>query len=366
LGDLRELFKKDDNVSSIPGLKQRVNGVACWIVTMVDRELENIPDKQHPSVLTRIRACQLNRPLLLKFEKLLESDEFLETLLCSSTDTTTSNKNLPIYLNWSVAGGKQGFKLTGFGKICCSHGIPTKTSDELYKWLGTGVGTGKIMEINEACFFYLLLGTSDGSLVRLLKTEPSTVNKDFILKEYKCDLSELPPRSGRDATITCLALKDWITGLPTIEIEKKYGLCCGSLYEVARQVSRLIRACHDIAGKVQRIFESKIQITVNLTDSTSKYQIPDDLDGLAEMVLYGLPLEALPIAYLRVEGLTRGWIMNLMHALDEQGVGEGLPTIERLQLLSDEQLKSILPTRGMVKRQKRYITSHQYRSITVM
>ena len=68
------------------------------------------------------------------------------------------------------------------------------------------------------------------------------------------------------------------------------------------------------------------------------------------MVLYGLPLEALPIAYLRVEGLTRGWTMNLMHALDEQGVGDGLPTIERLHLLSDEQLKGILPTRGLIKR----------------
>jgi len=44
---------------------------------------------------------------------------------------------------------------------------------------------------------------------------------------------------------------------------------------------------------------------------------------LAEMVLYGLPLETLPIAYLRVEGLTRGWTMNLMHALDEQGLVRG-------------------------------------------
>jgi len=358
LGDLRELFKKDDNVSSIPGLKQRMNRVAGWIVTTVDRELENIPDKKHLSVLTRIRACHLNRPLLLKFEKLLESDEFLETLLCSSADNTTSNKNLPRYLKWLVCGSKQGFELTGFGKICCSHGISTKTCDELYKWLGTGVGNGKILEINEACFFYLLLCTSDGSLVRLLKTEPSTVNKDFILKEYKSDLSELPPRRRSDATITCLALKDWITGLPTIEIEKKYGLCCGSLYEVARQVSRLIRSCRDIGGKVQGVFESKIQITVNLTDSTGKYQIPDDLDGLAEMVLYGLPLEALPIAYLRVEGITRGWTMNLMHALDEQGVGEGLPTIERLQLLSDEQLRGILPTRGLVKRLREGLGKH--------
>ena len=42
--------------------------------------------------------------------------------------------------------------------------------------------------------------------------------------------------------------------------------------------------------------------------------------------------------------------MNLLHALDEQGIGEGLRTIERLQLLSEEQLKNILPTRGLIKR----------------
>jgi replicative superfamily II helicase len=365
LRELRELFKKNDNVSSVPGLNQRMDRVDWWMDAMVDRELENTPDKKYLGWLTRVGACRLNRPLLLKFESLLESDAFLETLMCSSADNTTSNKNLPRYLNWVKTGEKQGFELTNFGKICCSHGISTKTCDELYKWLGTGVGNEKILEINEVCYFRLLLGTSDGSLVRLLKTELSTVNRDCILKEYNSGLPEPSPSRGRDAVITCLAMKDWITGLPTIEIEKKYSICCGSLYEIARQVSRLIRACRDIARKVQGVFESKIQITINVRDSVNKHQIPDDLGDLAEMVLYGLPLEALPIAYLRVEGLTRGWTMNLLHVLDKQGIGEGLPTIERLQLLSDERLKGVLPTRGLTKRQKRYITSNQYRSINM-
>jgi len=47
-----------------------------------------------------------------------------------------------------------------------------------------------------------------------------------------------------------------------------------------------------------------------------------------------------------------------MHALDEQGVGEGLPTIERLHLLSDEQLKGILPTRGLIKRFREALGKH--------
>ena len=135
-----------------------------------------------------------------------------------------------------------------------------------------------MLEISEIGFFLLLLGTADGSLVRLLKTDLSMTSKDYILRAYKSDLFDLPSRGGKDTVIACLALKDWITGLPTIQIEKKYGLCCGSLHEVARQVSRLIRACRDIAGKVQGVFESKIQITVNVRDSAGKYQIPDGLD----------------------------------------------------------------------------------------
>jgi hypothetical protein len=350
MGELKELLKNDDNVSSIPDLNKTVDRLTPWIANLVKQGLENAQHGEELRWLTRLRTCRLNYSLLLKFESLLESDEFVESLLCTSVDTTPSNINLPRYLNCVKTGEKQGFELTAFGKICSSHGISVKTCDELYKWLIKGVNNGKIREISDDSFFHLLLCTSDGSLVRLLRTELSTVSRDFILKEHMSDLSEPTPGGGRDGAITCLALKDWITGLPTIEIEKKYGLCCGSLYEIAKQVSRLIRACRDIARKVQRVCESEIQITVNLTDSTGKYRIPYDLDVLAEMVLYGLPPEALPIAYLRVEGLTRGWTMNLMHALDAQGIGEGLPTIERLHLLSDEQLKSILPTRGEVKR----------------
>jgi len=358
LGDLRELFKKDASVSMFPGLNQKINSIACRIDDIVNDGFEITLDKKHSNWLTHAKACRLNRALLLKLESLLESDELLETLLCSSTTNITNNKNLPRYLNWVKTGDKQGFELTNFGKICCSYGISTQTCDELYKWLSGGVENGKMLEISEACFFLLPLGTADGSLVRLLRTDLSTNDKDKFLKEYKSDLPKLPPRGGRDAVITCLALKDRITGLPTIQIEKKYGLCCGSLHEIARQVSRLIRACHDITGKVQGILELKIQITVILTGSIGKYQIPDDLGDLAEMVLHGLPFEALPIAYLRVEGLSRGWTMNLLHALDEQGIGEGLPTIERLQLLSDEQLKGVLPTRGLTKRLREALGKH--------
>ena len=356
--ELRKLLKRDDSVSPVLGLNQRMDRMACRIETLVDHEIDNTPVQKQMSWLTRVKAFRLHRTLLLKFESLLESDEFLEALMSCSVDNITNNINLPRYLNWVKTGENQGFELTNFGKICCSHGISTKTCDELYKWLVTGVGNEKIMQINEVCFFRLLLCTFDGSLVRLLKTDFSAVNRDCILKEYHIDLPELPSSGGRDAAITCLALKDWITGLPTIEIENKYGLCCGSLYEIARQVSRLMRACRDIGRKCQEVFKSEIQITINLADSIGKYRIPDDLDGLSEMVLYGLPLEALPIAYLRIEGLTRGWIMNLMHALDEQVVGEGLPTIERLYLLSDEQLKGILPTRGLIKRFREALGKH--------
>jgi len=358
LGELGELLKQDDNLGSILGLKQKVDRLIWWIADLVEHELGNIHSRKDLSWLNRIRVCQLNRQLLVELEKLLENDEFLGKLLHSSEGNIAISNNLPTYLNWVETGGKQGFELTNFGKICCSHGISTKTCDQLYKWLGTGVGNGKILEINEEDFFRLLLCTFDGVLVRPLKKELPWVKTDLILGKHEGDRSQLFLYGGKDVTITCLALKDWIEGMPTIEIEMKYRLWCGSLYEVSRQVSRLIRACRDIARNTCKVFESEIQIMVNLRKSARKHQIPDDLGELAEMVLYGLPLEALPIAHLRVEGLTRSWIMNLVHFLNEQDIGEGLSAIEKLQLLTDEQLKGILPTRGLLKRLKEALGKH--------
>jgi replicative superfamily II helicase len=352
LGEFGELLKQDDVLGSIPWLKQRIEKLTWQITYLVEHELENIHGRKDLNWLNLIRVCQLNRQLLVELESLLETDEFLGKLLHSSEGNFAISKNLPRYLNCIEAGGKQGFELTNFGKICCSYGISTKTCDQLYKWLGTGMGNGKVLEIYEEDFFRLLLCTFDGALVRLMKMELPWVKTDLVLGKHEGDRSQLFLYRRKDLTITCLALKDWIEGMPTIEIEEKYGLWCGSLYEVSRQVSRLIRACREIARNARKVFESDIQITVNLRKSASSHQIPYDLGELADMVLYGLPLEALPIAYLRVEGLTRSWIMNLVHFLNKQGIGEGLTTIERLQLLSDEQLKGILPTRGLQKRLK--------------
>ena len=76
------------------------------------------------------------------------------------------------------------------------------------------------------------------------------------------------------------------------------------------------------------------------------------------MVLYGVPSEALPVAHLRVEGLTRGWIMCLLRGLHGLGIGDGLPIIERLQLLTDGQLKGLLPTRGLIRRLKEALNEY--------
>lgn len=358
LGELGELLKLDDNLGSIPGLKQTRDRLAWRIANLVEHELETILDIKELGWLNRVRACRLDRQLLVELEGILESEEFIGTLLKPSVDNTTSTKILPRYLNWVKAGGKQGFELTNFGRICCSHGISTATCDELYKWLGTEVERGKIREINVDDLFRLLFRTFDGTLVRLLKTELPPVNAGFVLGESAGDKSQLFPHEGRDITITCLALVDWIKGVPTIEIEKKYSLWCGSLYEVARQVSRLIRACRDIARKALGLFDTEIQTTLTLGKAVNKFRIPDDLGDIAEMVLYGLPIEALPIAYLRVEGLSRSWIMNLLHGLSELGIGEGLTTSERLQLLTDEQLKEMLPTRGLIRRLKEALGKH--------
>ncbi len=139
--------------------------------------------------------------------------------------------------------------VTAFGKICCSYGISTTTCDELHRWIKSGAVSEQVREIDVPEFFHLLLRTFDGDLVNPLKTELPSGKVDLLLSEYARAGSPLFTHEGRDVAVTCLAMTDWIKGMPTIEIERKYSLCRGSLYEVARQLSRLTRACRDIARK---------------------------------------------------------------------------------------------------------------------
>lgn len=56
--------------------------------------------------------------------------------------------------------------------------------------------------------------------------------------------------------------------------------------------------------------------------------------------------------------MTRGWIMSLLRGLNELGIGEGLSIIERLQVLTDEQLKGMLPTRGLIRRLREALSEY--------
>jgi len=350
LRELGELLEQDDSLDSIPRLRRIRDRLNSWIANLVEYELENTRDAAGSAWLYRVRGYRLDRQLLVRLQRMLESDEIVEALLRPAADEVKFDETVPRYLSWVEAGEKRGFELTAFGKICCSYGISITTCDELYKWIKGGAASGLRREIDVVDFFRLLLCTPDGALVSLLKTGLSPVSGILLSGEVVRGRAPLSPHDSKGNAITCQAMKDWIKGMPTIEIESKYSLRCGSLYEVSRQLSRLTRACRDIARKTLGGPGAEIQTNVNFKKADDIVRIPDDLGDLAEMLLYGLPSETVPIAHLRVEGLTRSWIVNLLRGLNELDIGEGLSVIERLQLLTEDQLKGMLPTRGLVRR----------------
>jgi superfamily II DNA/RNA helicase len=357
LGELGELLEKDGRLGSLPGLKRTKDTLDAYLTSLVEHELENMCDVAS-TWLNRVKACQLARQPFVDLRGAMETDESMQALLRYLTGEASANEASPTYLRWVEAGGKQGFELTTLGKICCSYGISTATCDELYTWTKSGARGKPVREAHVLELFRVLLHTFDGRLINPLKTELASSTVELL--SGKQGALGSPPfiNERKDIIVTCLAMADWIKGMPTIDIERKYNLRCGSLYEVARQLSRLTRALRDIAKKALGGQVAETQAAMETTRANGTLRIPHDLADLAEMVLYGLPSEALPVARLRVEGLTRGWIMRLLHGLHEQGISDDLPVIERLQVLTDEQLKGMLPTRGLIRRVREALSEY--------
>src|SRR6185436_3878487 len=80
-----------------------------------------------------------------------------------------------------------------------------------------------------------------------------------------------------------------------------------------------------------------------------------DLEALTEEILHGVPEEAAPLARLSIEGLSRGWILQLHDALAAAGVFADLPFLERVRLWAyaePERFAAALPTHGLAERLK--------------
>ena len=354
LGDLGSLSETDRRLRCVPGLKQIDDPIDDLIEGLIDHEFRNIRDKKGFVRLKAMKRCQLDREQLLKFKAMLEKEEVVQLFLQPSADGQAGDGNRPGYLRWVKADGKEGIGLTPFGNICCGHGVSTRTCDELYTW----IATESKRELSLFDLFHRLLRTFDGRRIRLLRTHLPSAHIRTLLQEYAGQKSlSLPQVEDRQAAVTLLALREWITGVPTVDIEKRNGVHAGSLYEVSRQVSRLIRALADISKEMLAQSE-RGESEGRWWIENGAVRIPQDLEDLAEMVLYGLPSEAIPIARLHVDGLTRGWIMNLLCGVKEARISEDLPIVERLQLMGEEQLKEVLPTRGLVRRVMETVGEH--------
>jgi hypothetical protein len=357
LEEIGELLEKDERLSSVSGLKRTKDRLDNYLPSLVEHALEDT----RPTAfgwLNHVRLCQLDRQPLTTLQGILGADQNVQALLCHMANEAVANETRPTYLHWVDTGDKQGLELTAFGRICSLYGISTTTCDELHRWVKSGAASGLIRETDALELFRVLLRTFDGGLVNPVKTELPRSKVDLLLSEHAGIAPSVFVHERKDFAVTCLAMVDWIKGMPTIDIENKYGLCCGSLYEVARQLSRLTRVCRDIARKALVAPAAETQTSIEPTTPESTIRIPHDLEDLADRVLYGLPSEALPVAHLHVDGLTRGWIMSLLRGLRELGIADDLPVMERLQMLTGKQLKGLLPTRGLIRRLSKVLEEH--------
>ncbi|MFC1893635.1 DEAD/DEAH box helicase [Chloroflexota bacterium] len=351
LYDLSKLLETDVRLSSIPHLRPAINTLRNRISDLVQHEFQNMRQNKGLAKLRGITHCGLALEQAIELGALLDREDVLKLFFQRLSHSVGDNVKKPSYLRWVEEGEEMGFQLTSFGKFCCSHGISNRTCDELYSWIHTTAQGECRREFKVVDILDLLLKTLDGQKISLLRTNlaPAVVAELFQAHAgQKC--TKLEQSTRKNTTVTLLAIADWLTGKPAIEIENYYGLYAGSLHEVSKQVSRLVRAFSDIAQEVLKTPACDSETEATLNTKSGIVKIPEDLEILAETILHGLPIEALPIAHLGVEGLSRGWVMKLLHGLQTGERSQGLPIVERLQHLGEDRLKEMLPTRGLITR----------------
>ncbi len=137
-------------------------------------------------------------------------------------------------------------------------------------------------------------------------------------------------------------LSDWIEGVEHQKLEKKYRATAGLISDIAERFSWVLYS----AGEVAQIMGHK--------------DIGLDLHKFSERVKYGLPTEGINLASLKVFGLGRIRIMELIRDgfHDEKDVysagADGLPNSipERVRLALFQKCEDIIKNRNLTKRNK--------------
>lgn len=227
------------------------------------------------------------------------------------------------------------FSISGVGEIVAIKGIQPLTALRFKKWAAETMEKGQQPDILEVLL--LVSFTPDASEFPLFLSYRERTTSLYV-QELKRRLADkgikgesierlVSPPSGLSVADTLsikktLLLADWLEPANlTPEIEKRYQIFAGSIMHLGMHYNWLVQALGQVA------------MVCSAPEGVIKF-----LNILAERLIYGIDERGLALARLRVSGLTRTYIYNLLR--------EGFDTPEAIAEVKEAKiLGRILPER---------------------
>lgn len=225
--------------------------------------------------------------------------------------------------------------ISGVGEVIAINGIQPLTALRFKKWIEEVIEQNALPDVLE---ILLIASFTPDALEFPVSLSYAERNSTRYVEELKRRLLDrgvasnassflIQPASGlsRDditALKKTLILTDWLSPAnATTDIERRYQVLAGTIQHLGLHYSWLIQALAQVA------------VASAAGESLIRY-----LNNLAERLIYGVDETGLALAKLRVSGLSRTYIFNL--------VREGFDTPATIASISDKQvLKHVLPER---------------------
>jgi len=297
----------------------------------VEPTLDSAPLAQHALSLVASKLCRTK-------------EEIRDILLASYTGRTRWRggeketaflKNLDSAVEQCLTGelmvrGKRGLEVTPLGRLTAAKGISVDTAIEMAAFVKTHADVASVIHPFEV--LWCLTGTENGEAIYFnLATEESRSGEYPAL--FADTLQGLPgsarrrmASAGADSVCGYEAVKrakkamllyEWVKGTPTRDVESQFHCFSGSICGLACEFAWLAETMAGIA-----------KILGWPDDAVAR------LTALSQQLIHGVPQEGVELASVRIRGLGRGRIAEL--------VRKGLSTLERIIAAPLKELQKML------------------------
>ena len=219
------------------------------------------------------------------------------------------------------------------GKTLAVKGITVRTGLDMMKKLND------TKDLDQLSWFYDLLDTDDGKKIYLglsfKEIQQRLYEKELRRRDGEKMISNQRIRSLLEGGLSLtfeqqrrvklsLLFSDWISPLPTLDLERKYNLRSGSISQAAQKMSWLL----DSGSGLARI--------LNVDQKVIRF-----LKELSLMVQFGINRDGIKLAQLKVPGLGRDFIWRLIRA--------DLFSLEKIKRAKSKDMQKIIPERQAKK-----------------